>query len=265
MKLSIITVCKNDAENLERTIISVINQSFKDFEYIIIDGASNDNTIEIINKYKSHITKFVSEPDSGIFNAQNKGIKYSEGDYLCFLNAGDCFTNSEILKNIFDMEPKAEIIYGDINYKFNNGLIYRKKSFKRLTGLKFLVESLPHPSCFFKRKLFERVGQMDESFGMTSDYEFFLRAILQYNCSTQYIPLPVAVFNLEGLSSKYEHSNQAKAERKKIQEKYIDPKTLKIFRNFRVPIIFFLKKIRYLFYLILSRVNRNFTQIKQRF
>jgi glycosyltransferase involved in cell wall biosynthesis len=262
MKLSIVTVCKNDADNLERTIISIINQSFKDYELIIIDGASNDNTFDVINKYKSYVSKFVSEPDSGIFNAQNKGVRYSEGDYICFLNAGDYFTNSEILKNVFENEPAAEIIYGDINYKFNNGLIYRKKSFKKLTGLKFLIESLPHPSCFFKRTLFEKVGQMDENFRMTADYEFFMRAILKYKCQTQYIPIPVAVFNLEGLSSKHEHSQQAKTERKKIQEKYIVLKTLRMFRLFRLPIIFFLKKIRYLFYLFLSRSKKDYTQIK---
>lgn len=262
MKLSIITVCKNDAENLKKTIISVINQTFKDYEYIIIDGASNDNTIDVINKYKEYISKFISETDSGIFNAQNKGIRYSKGDFICFLNAGDYFTNSDILKNVFEEKLKADIIYGDINYKLNSGLIYRKKSFKKMTGLKFLIESLPHPSCFFKRTLFERVGKLDESFRMTSDYEFFLRAILKYNCSTYYIPIPVSVFNLEGLSSKYEHSHQAKTERGKIQEKYIDTKTLKIFKIFRFPIMFFLKKLRYLFYLILSRINKNYTQIK---
>ncbi len=262
-KLSIITVCKNDAKNLEKTILSIINQSFKDFEYIIIDGASNDYTIDVINIYKPFITKFISEPDTGIFNAQNKGIGYSEGEFICFLNAGDFFTNKEILQNIFDTAPTADIIYGDINYKFNNGFIYRKKSFKKLTQLKFLVESLPHPSCFIKKTVFEKIGLMDENFKMTADYEFFLRAIFKYNCSSQYVSIPVAVFNLQGLSSKFEHSLEAKSERNKIQQKYIDRKTLRIFGLFRFPILFILKKLRYLYYFLLSRMNRSFTRLSE--
>lgn len=262
-KLSIITVCKNDARNLEKTILSVISQSFKNFEYIIIDGDSNDDTIQIFNKYKSYISKFISEPDTGIFNAQNKGINYAKGEYLCFLNAGDYFTNAEILKKVFDNEPTADIIYGDINYKFSNGIIYRKRSFKKMTSLKFLIESLPHPSCLIRKTVFEKIGLMDEDYKISSDYEFFLRAIIRHKCSTQYISLPIAVFNLEGLSSKNEHSHSAKTERNNIQQKNIDRKTLLFFRYFRIPLIILLKKIRYFYYFVISRINKNFTHIKQ--
>lgn len=262
-KLSIITVCKNDAENLEKTILSVASQSFNDFEYLIIDGASNDNTINIINKYKSHISKFVSEPDTGIFNAQNKGISLSVGEYLCFLNSGDYFTNDEILRIAFDKSPDADIVYGDINYKFKNGLIYRKKSFKKLSQFKFLIESLPHPSCFIKKSLFDKIGLMDENYKMTSDYEFFIRAIIKYKCSTQYIPIPIAVFNLEGLSSKYEHSDQAKTERINIHQKYIDQKILRFFGLFRLLILFLFKKLRYLFFLLKSIINKKFTWLSK--
>lgn len=260
-KLSIITVCKNDAHNLETTIGSIINQTFSNFEIIVIDGGSSDNTIEIYKKYSDRITKFLSEPDSGIFNAQNKGIKYSEGEYICFLNAGDYFTNIQILENIFYLNCSSDIIYGDINYKFSNGLIYRKKSFKSLSALKFLIESLPHPSCFIRKSVFEKIGLMDENFRITSDYEFFLRALLKYKCSTKYIPIPVAVFNLEGISSKHEHSQTAKLERKKAQETYISKRTLKLFKIFRFPILFIFKKLRYLMFLLISIINRRYTRL----
>ena len=118
-KLSIITVCLNSSISIERTIRSVINQSFQNYEYLIIDGGSNDGTIAIIQKYLNKISYFKSEPDNGIYNALNKGIKASKGEYLFFLNSGDIIYNLYTLERAIDLSLNSDICYGDIIFNLN--------------------------------------------------------------------------------------------------------------------------------------------------
>ena len=112
MKISIITVCFNAVGVIEKTILSVISQTYNDVEYIIIDGGSTDGTLDIVKKYENYIAYWISEPDSGIYNAMNKGVKYATGLYCNFMNAGDFFINEKVLENIFTSNRNEDLISG---------------------------------------------------------------------------------------------------------------------------------------------------------
>lgn len=136
MKLSIITVNLNDKTGLEKTIKSVISQSFSDFEFIIIDGESTDGSIDIINQYKSKISYWVSEKDSGIYNAMNKGIRQAKGEYLYFLNSGDALHNENVLHHIFNDDPHAPFICGNFYMEVGG-------SWKQIQRTKVVIGVLP--------------------------------------------------------------------------------------------------------------------------
>ena len=258
IKLSIITVCKNEETNIERTLTSVLEQTFTDYEYVVIDGGSTDGTMDIVNKYSDRINIIVSEPDTGIFNAQMKGLKYSSGEYIYFLNAGDYLSGKSILEKVFLSAKSSDIVYGDIIYKLKNGMLYRKKSFKIISPMKLMLESLPHPATFTKRSVFDKCGKFDESYKIIADYEFLLRALLKFRCSTQYISIPLAVFNLEGLSSKSENTLSYKHELDKAQREYVPKLSYRIFRIFKPLILLIFKKFRYLLYLTSSIISKKF-------
>ncbi len=195
MKLSIITINKNNAQGLERTIQSVINQTFKDFEYIIIDGASTDSSVEIIKKYQDKIDYWVSEPDTGIYNAMNKGIKVAKGEYLLFLNSGDWLLNNTILAEVFSENFDEDIVYGNI--QIGDKLIYPHK---KIT-LRILMNSfIPHPASFIKRNLFEKIGLYDEKYKAASDWKFFLQALILENCTYKHIDKNISFFEEGGIS-----------------------------------------------------------------
>ena len=154
-KISIITVCFNSVETIEDTIQSVLSQTYKNFEYIIIDGGSNDGTIDIILNYKDYISKFISEKDNGIYNAMNKGIKAAKGEFVIFMNGGDCFASTTILKDIStDLNSDYDIYYGDNNKISPNSK--RLKTYpEKLTFSFFYSSSINHQSTLIRRSLFE--------------------------------------------------------------------------------------------------------------
>ena len=129
MKISVITICLNEKNNIERTIKSVIGQTYNDFEYVIIDGGSTDGTLEIIDNYKDHIDKLISEKDKGIFDAQNKGVLNANGDYVIFLNSGDHFVNDTILEKVINKGLESDVVYGD-TLIFHKGRMIRKPALK---------------------------------------------------------------------------------------------------------------------------------------
>lgn len=156
MLFSVITVVYNGADILEKTIDSVISQDFKEFEYVIIDGGSDDGTIELIRKYNENIDKFISEPDEGIYDAMNKGVKLSTGKFIIFMNAGDVFYNKHVLKKVSRLEiDNYEVLYGD-TVSINLGASLETRVVVK--DLKFLWKSLGycglcHQSVFISRKL----------------------------------------------------------------------------------------------------------------
>jgi len=200
MKLSIITVNRNNAAGLDQTIQSVIKQTFRDFEYIIIDGASTDQSVEVIKKYSANISYWVSEKDSGIYNAMNKGIRRASGEYLFFLNSGDYLVDNDSLQKVFSLDYSEDLLYGDLFFK-KGEVTYRKNSPRMLSASFLLYGTLPHPATFIKRKLFEIIGEYDEGIKISADHDFFQKAILKLSCTYRHIDEPISVFLLDGISN----------------------------------------------------------------
>src|SRR5208283_551554 len=175
-KLSIITVNLNNVSGLRKTIESVVNQKYTDYEYIIIDGFSTDGSVEVIKEFTDKITYWISETDKGIYNAMNKGIKRATGDYCLFLNSGDFFANSRILEKCFEHQFSEDIVYGNMILE-ESGILMTWKIPPKLTFNDFYISSIAHPCSFIKRSLFEKTGNYNEKYKIVSDWEFFLKAI----------------------------------------------------------------------------------------
>lgn len=202
MKLSIITVNLNNHDGLQRTINSVVSQTFRDFEWIVVDGGSTDGSKKLIERYSSHIAYWVSEPDAGIYNAMNKGIRVAHGDYLLFLNSGDWLCNSEVLSNVFQKEHTAEIIYGYMVRGSLNGEPCHAAMMKPvLYWYDFIGNSLPHQASFIARKAFDKYGLYDESYKIAADTKFFIIAIVWNKASYEFVPMKIAVFEGGGIST----------------------------------------------------------------
>lgn len=187
MKYSIITVNYNNKEGLRKTIESVIHQTYRDFEYIVIDGGSTDGSAEILKEYDKDIDYWVSESDKGIYNAMNKGTRQAHGDYLNFMNSGDCFYDEKVLEHLSAKGLSADIIVGR-DYHFNETT---QQGFAtllptRISMLTFIHHTLPHQSTFFKRELFEN-SPYDESLKLVSDVKFYIQKICVEQCSVQLI------------------------------------------------------------------------------
>lgn len=211
-KLSIITINLNNTEGLRKTIESVISQIFSDFEYIVIDGASTDGSLEIIKEYADKITYWVSEPDKGIYNAMNKGILKAKGEYLLFLNSGDALYNSDVLQNIFSQKSTADIITGDMLKIYPNGKLEldkgqgftRKQNNLNLTLYDMYIGNINHQSTLIKKKLFDQYGLYDEGYTIVSDWLFFLKVIGLNGVKVEYIDCVVSKFDMAGISNSNE-------------------------------------------------------------
>lgn len=195
--LSIITINYNNREGLEKTIQSVICQTYKDYEYIIIDGNSTDGTKNVIEKYRQYFSYAISEPDKGIYNAMNKGIKAAHGEYLQFLNSGDCLIAADTLQHIFDPKPTADIISSHSVWIQTKQIAYAPND----VTLDYLYEhSMNHQSTFIHRSLFDTI-QYDESLRIAADYKFFLQIFLTQNVSYQLYDFPTVYYDETGISS----------------------------------------------------------------
>ena len=197
MKFSIITVNLNNASGLEDTIISVFNQTCHDYEFLIIDGGSTDNSRTIIEQYQNRIDYWVSEPDKGIFNAMNKGIKASKGDYLIFMNSGDCFYNEKVLEDSLPYLG-TDFIIGKIKRKDNNKTMNFELS--DISMMTFYKGAIPHQATFHKRSLFAN-SLYDETLRISSDWKFFFQKMILENASYSLTPVVVSSFDMTGISN----------------------------------------------------------------
>jgi len=199
-KLSIITVAFNAQEALESTILSVIGQSGVDVEYIVVDGGSNDATLDLIRKYEHKIKYWISEPDNGIYDAMNKGVRLATGDWLLFMNAGDEFTSQSILSAVTNcINVNTDVIYSDWIYKESGKTI--KANFDKL--------NVRHQSVVYRKELHEKYGTYVVGKGVTiSDYIFFL-SIAHKNW--KYLAMPISICEQVGASSKPTHFYQRMA------------------------------------------------------
>ena len=199
-KLSIITINYNDADGLKKTIESVINQSFKDFEYIVIDGNSSDSSKEVLEEFKDKIDIAISEPDSGIYNAMNKGASFASGQYLLFLNSGDKLHNNEVLEELFSLDPSADIVSSRC-LDYDKKRIYIKIPPKYISLYTFRRGSIPHPSSIIKTEIFNKVGGFIEKYRIMSDWCFFIDALIINRCTYETTKIILTDFNRYGISS----------------------------------------------------------------
>lgn len=225
MKISVITVCYNSESVMERTVQSVVSQTFDDFEYIIIDGASTDKTLEIVNKYQDKIAKIISEKDGGIYDAMNKGIANATGDYIVFLNADDVFLHENVLKLAAEkMTDGKALYYGDLVFleKSTGKLNNRRQN--NVNYVYLCGGMLFHPAIFASKKLFEKVGNFDTKYRIVADYDWVIRALVQFKASCAYLDMPITVFaDGEGASSNPKNKERHKNERTEVQKKYFSP------------------------------------------
>lgn len=201
MKLSIITINLNHAEGLSRTIRSVAGQTWTDFEFIIIDGGSADGSTDHIREAGDLITHWVSEPDRGVFDAMNKGIDRSRGEYLLMLNSGDILCDGDVLKNVFGAETFTEdILYGNV-LRESRGTVIDESTFPaRLTFNFFRNGSLSHQAAFIRRTVHDTAGRYDDTMKYAADWKLFVLAVCKYNLSYRHLPRRVAVCNCDGLT-----------------------------------------------------------------
>lgn len=199
-KLSIITICYNIKDTIEKTCESIVNQTWQDFEWIVVDGGSTDGTLDILNKYKNRINILISEPDTGVYNAMNKGIKLSTGKYLNFMNGGDSFYDNFVLEKVFTgKEYTAGVLYGDMIHMGCNGehIIYPD-----IVTPSFVFKySICHQASFIKKEIFSKYGLYNEKFRIVSDMEKFV-ILLNNNETFQHINELVAIYEGGGISSK---------------------------------------------------------------
>lgn len=200
MKLSIITINFNNREGLDKTIQSVINQTYKDFEYIVIDGASTDGSVDVIKKYAYRLTHWVSEPDTGIYNAMNKGTRLAQGEYCLYLNSGDFLAADDVLEKAFSHNFTEDIVSCNC-LDFDEKYEWLKVPPRNVSLFTFMGGSLPHPTSFIKRELQNRLGGYNESYRIMSDWCFFLEAVVVQNCSYRTLNVLLSKFNCFGISS----------------------------------------------------------------
>ena len=241
MRLSIITINRNNAIGIEMTMQSVASQTFKEFEYVIIDGASTDGSVEVIKKHEDgfeHL-KWVSEPDSGIYNAMNKGIRMASGDYIQILNSGDCLANEDVTERMLSSLERAckpAILYGNMVKCFPDGKRMVDKCFagQEITMLGMFTGTLNHDPAYIRRDLFEKYGYYDESLKIVSDWKWYLQAIVLGGEKPQYVDMNVTLFDMTGISETNKELD--KAERKLVLGQLLPETVLKDYEQYAFPI-----------------------------
>ena len=218
-KLSIITINLNNKNGLKKTIDSIINQTFTSFELIVVDGGSTDGSIDIINKNANNITCKISEPDTGIYNAMNKGIVKATGEYCFFLNSGDCFATPNVLSTMFSKNLTEDVVQGNMLVTLNNKVVGKCSGKETLTFLDVYSCIIKHQSSFIKRELFTKFGPYNENLKIVADWEFFIKSVGLGNASYRYVNIDISVFDNNGISNN--NSVVTINEKKEVLEKFV--------------------------------------------
>ena len=225
--LSIITINFNNAIGLEKTINSVTSQLFHDYEYLVIDGGSNDGSVDIIKRQKK-INYWVSERDGGIYDAMNKGILKATGRYLLFLNSGD-FLCDNVLQHVFDENQRNDIIYGNMKINWGESKITAGYMPNKITIEHMVKDTLWHPISFIKKELFDKFGLYNTNYKIVADYDFFFKTIIMNKVSTCHLNLFITEYNVEGLSSLPSNKKQEKIERLQVLQSYLSEEAIHSF------------------------------------
>lgn len=220
MRLSVITINRNNASGLEKTMLSVASQNYKEFEYIVVDGASNDGSVEVIKRLESEFAnlKWVSEPDMGIYNAMNKGIRMASGDYIQILNSADCLAAPDVTgQMLVSLEEvgNPSILYGNMIKCFPDGRRITDRCFagQEITMLGMFSGTLNHDPAYIRRNLFEKYGYYDEDLKIVSDWKWYLQAIVLGGEKPQYVDINVTLFDMMGISENADSRERIRKER----------------------------------------------------
>lgn len=231
--LSIITVNLNNDSGLRKTVESVVSQTYNNFEFIIIDGGSKDQSTKVIEEFSEKITYWISEQDSGVYNAMNKGIKKAKGKYCLFLNSGDYLLSNNVLEKLFYKEPNEDIIIGRMKVTKDGKLVHTTHSNTKLTLRYFFSETIPHQATFVKKHLFENYGFFSENYKIHSDLEFWLKTIILNDCTYCFTNIIVSVYNLEGMSSDSRNQKLSNEEVNRIFENLFPKRIIDDYMEFK--------------------------------
>jgi putative colanic acid biosynthesis glycosyltransferase len=244
--ISIITVVFNGVKNIEKTILSVINQTYANIEYIIIDGGSSDETVDIIKANESMIDYWVSEKDSGIYDAMNKGLKQASGDFVIFMNGGDQFYTNDTLKKLLKNVNNIDKVYFGRakNYNENKSWVYPNEKYNQNNIDKWLSFALPNhqamifPKCFYKKYQYN----LEYKIGSDSDYKFYA----QKECGFVFVDMTICEFEIGGISSSFsnfKHLRQILKDSWKISTNHMD-RVYALKRFFKIVLKYILNLIK---------------------
>jgi glycosyltransferase involved in cell wall biosynthesis len=221
LKISIVTVNLNDVTGLQRTLNSVLQQTSKDFEFIIMDGGSTDGSKDLIEKNADKLRYWVSEEDKGVYNAMNNGVAQTQSEYILFLNSGDELINKDVLQIVACQLSGEDIIYGNVLFVKEDGSSYESGFPAKLNFDFFEKYTLAHPATFIKATLLKGMGGYDESLKICADWKFFMEAIFKKNASYKRLETIVSRFYLDGISSLESNAALINAERTSVlQEEF---------------------------------------------
>lgn len=259
-KLSIITVNLNNVNGLRKTIESVINQTLSDYEYIIIDGGSTDGSADLLKEFSDKLAFWISEPDQGIYNAMNKGIKKAKGEIISFLNSGDNYCTPHSLETAIECIKEkinlAELFFFDYIYK--SGTSQKLISSSDVIN-KFVIskKGFGHSSTFYRKTLFESLGPFEENFKISADRVFYMKAIVQQKIKFAYFSFPISVFHYGGVSSDIQYRNILLLEDSEIINKYYTSLEKKLLDSRVIRRLFSIKVLNKIFITLLGwKLNR---------
>ena len=244
MKLSIITINYNDAIGLQKTLNSTLSQTCTKFEHVIVDGASPDNSVTVIEKYATEASAkgikvtWISEKDKGIYNAMNKGIKMASGEYCEFLNSGDMLASNDVVKTMYDYLEKNEypdIMYGNMRKVLPNGKILHDSCYATndVTLNMFYKGCLNHSPAYIRKILFEKYGLYDETLKICSDWKFYMQSIVLGEAKVKYVDFLVTIFDMTGISET--RKDILNEERERLLEGLVPSGILKDYHKYHFP------------------------------
>jgi len=263
MKVTIITVVLNGEKTIRDTIVSILNQTYKEVEYIIIDGNSSDNTLDIINEYKDNIDRIISEPDQGLYAAINKGIKLATGEIIGLLHSDDFYTDNLVLERVIHEfeEKNVDSVFADLLYIKDDNInrVLRYFSAKHFKPEKLSYGIMPpHPTFFVKKDIYEKYGGYKVDFKIAGDYEIFVRLLFINKISYSYINFPIIKMRVGGLSTgglKSKILNNIEVV-KAIRDNGIKTNHLIIFKKYPTKVLEILKGYIYTFLLALKNITK---------
>ena len=246
MKFSIITICYNNAKELKTAIESVLGQTYDDIEYIIVDGGSSDGTQDLVKSYGERISKFISEPDKGIYDALNKGLNLASGDFIGFMHSDDIYSHNSVISNVARelKDNNAKSLYGDLQYVDKNDTSIIKRFWQSGDYNKDKLKKgwmPPHPALFLHKDIYQLAklpsGEyFDTSLKIAADYDFMMRILNKYSIKPVYLPEVLVKMRVGGTSNRNLKALilKSKEDRLVMRRNGLNPWTTLFFKNFKI-------------------------------